>query len=118
MTNLATIGIRIRQIRESFGKSRDDFANTLGISRNTLQRYETDERKPDADFLIALNEKYNISANWILFGNSHQSENSDNDEDYLQDISEKTLIYLCRQHSPSVISSLISLLGNISNSKI
>lgn len=107
MTNLATIGIRIRQIRDNFGKSRDEFANTLGISRNTLQRYETDERKPDADFLIALYEKYEISIHWILFGERDPDNPSNEDQDRnIYEIHEMFIVGMLRQLPPTAVESL------------
>ena len=62
-----TIGDRIKEIR---GKvSRDDFAALFGVNRTTVQRYEIYEREPGSEFISAVCKKYNINANWLLFGN-------------------------------------------------
>jgi len=60
-----SIGKRISAIRGKI--SRDVFAPTMGISKSTLQRYETDEREPDASFLLAV-RKCGINPLWILTG--------------------------------------------------
>ena len=44
------------------------FAARFGIHRNTLPRYESGERSPTADFLLALCTEYNIQPNWLLLG--------------------------------------------------
>ncbi len=61
-----TLGKRIKEVR---GKvARPAFAASFGLSRNTIQRYETDEGPPDTNFVIALCEKYKIRVEWLLFG--------------------------------------------------
>ena len=50
------------------GLSQGEFAKKLGISRNTLGRYENGLRAPDADFLLLLVEEFGIDANWLLLG--------------------------------------------------
>lgn len=66
---LNTVGSRLRNIRTRLGINRDDFANEMQISRNSLAAYETDERPPSVDYLMALYKKYGIYPNWVLLGN-------------------------------------------------
>ena len=40
----------------------------MGISRNTLVRYENNKRTPDADFMQELVRRYGVDANWLLLG--------------------------------------------------
>jgi phage repressor protein C with HTH and peptisase S24 domain len=61
-----TIGDRIKEIRGNV--SRDDFAAMFGVNRATVQRYEIYERGPSIEFVAAICEKYNINANWLIFG--------------------------------------------------
>lgn len=107
MRNSQTIGERIRELRVGFGLSRDELALDIGISRNTLARYETDERKPDADFLIALQLKYEVSSDWILFGEKPHDESEFS-------LDELLLISLCRRHPKKMIGHLTSLLMSVS----
>lgn len=60
------IGERIRLVREN--QSRDEFSATVGVSRNTLMRYERGERRPDADFLRRVCEHYPVDPAWLLLG--------------------------------------------------
>lgn len=107
MEKLKTIGDRIREVRTGMGLIRDDFAELMGISRNTLARYETDERKPDADFIIKFCEEYDVSADWLLLGRS------ENDDQTLS-VDEMLLLGLCRRHPNELIHNLRALLMSIS----
>lgn len=62
------IGIRIRDLRGD--RSQQDFADELGVSLSTLRRYESGERMPDAEFLLALLEKEAADPTWVLTGNT------------------------------------------------
>ncbi len=60
------LGGRLREIR---GKvSRADFAKGLDVALNSIIRYEKEQRVPDADFILAICEKYGIQLNWLLKG--------------------------------------------------
>lgn len=60
---------RLREIRRATGNlSRDDFADALGISRNTLAFYERGDNEPAATTLLAYVRLYNVSSRWLLLG--------------------------------------------------
>lgn len=44
------------------------------LSFNNLSRYETNERKPSIDVLIALSGFFNVSIDWILTGKEFTKE--------------------------------------------
>lgn len=54
----------------------------FGISRNTVMRYESGDRKPDSDFIAALCQEYNVSADWLL-DKEHGSSPPPADGDYV-----------------------------------
>ncbi|QQT94628.1 helix-turn-helix domain-containing protein [Acinetobacter johnsonii] len=107
MMDIKTIGGRIREIRRGMGLIRDDFAELMGVSRITLARYETDDRKPDADFIIKFCEEYKVSADWLLFGTTQDDERE-------LSVDEMLLITLCRRHPDDVIHHLRALLMSVS----
>lgn len=51
---MGSIGDRLREERERLGLSQSDFAAKAGTTRKTQFNYETDARRPDADYLAAL----------------------------------------------------------------
>ncbi|WP_171494433.1 helix-turn-helix domain-containing protein [Acinetobacter brisouii] len=108
MEDFKTIGGRIRQIRTTMGLIRDDFAGLVGVSRNTLARYETDERKPDADFIINFCQTCEVSADWLLFGILPEDQ-----QQQQLSVDEMLLIALCRRHPDEVIHRLRALLTAI-----
>jgi transcriptional regulator with XRE-family HTH domain len=61
-----SIGDRIKEVRDNV--SRDAFAPPLGVTRNSIQRYETNERKPGANFIESICKAYKINADWLIFG--------------------------------------------------
>ncbi len=51
---MGSIGDRLREERERLGLSQSEFAAKAGTTRKTQFNYETDARRPDADYLAAL----------------------------------------------------------------
>ncbi len=50
---MGSIGDRLREERERLGASQSDFAEAAGTTRKSQFNYETNERRPDADYLAA-----------------------------------------------------------------
>ena len=44
----------IRRYRKMRGLTQEEFASAIGMSQATISRFETGERKPDVDDLIAI----------------------------------------------------------------
>jgi len=65
-----TIGERLRMIRKKEGLMLKEIGDICGITAQTLSRYEKDERKPDYEFLGLFVKHFNISSDWLLFGES------------------------------------------------
>ena len=61
-------GRRIKKIRQEQNLKQDDFCAALGISRFSLGRIERGDQSIDATSLYNLKTKYDVSADWILFG--------------------------------------------------
>ncbi len=66
------IGARITQVRSRITQGR--FADSLGIHKNTLLRYEKEERLPDSEVLTRLYELYGVDPAWLLTGESKLPE--------------------------------------------
>jgi len=64
------LGSRLRAVRRHFGdENRQDFAKTLGISKDALALYERGENAPSAPVLAAYNVKFGVDLNWLLTSN-------------------------------------------------
>lgn len=77
---MEALGDRIRAIRGNI--SQTVFSEKLGITQNTLSRYERNQRLPDAQLIAALCNSFNISADWILTGRGamHTGESTSGSE--------------------------------------
>lgn len=49
-----TFGARLRDARKARGMSQDEMAGLGGVARRAQVRYESDERTPDAGYLMAI----------------------------------------------------------------
>lgn len=67
-----SIGSRLRIVRNNLHKTRDEFALELNTSRNTIARYESDERVPSVEYLLAIHQKYGVNLHWLLLGDTTQ----------------------------------------------
>ncbi len=67
------IGKKIEELRKNSGETQDAVAFALGVSRQTLYRWEANIRIPNAKQLNQLCEYFKISADYFL-------NNSENDE--------------------------------------
>lgn len=61
-----SLGFRLRERREKFGKTQMDAARDLGISNVQLSRYESGDRKPDPEMLSRFTEYYRTTADYLL----------------------------------------------------
>lgn len=52
---------KIRVLRESLGKTQQEFADDLGVTRVCISNYELGRREPDGAFFAKLKECYSIT---------------------------------------------------------
>ncbi|MGE5583175.1 MAG: helix-turn-helix domain-containing protein [Bacillota bacterium] len=74
-----TIGKRLQAIRVARNLQPKDVNETTGISLGNLHALEHDKTKPSADALIKLAKLYNVTADWILFGEAKGEDGAKND---------------------------------------
>ena len=63
-----SIGNRIIALRKELQLSQEDMADKIGVSRQSVSKWETDVCAPDAYNLIALAEALNTSVEYIVTG--------------------------------------------------
>lgn len=72
-----TLGQRLYEMRKSKGLSQEKVAEVLGVTRQTVSKWETDQTTPDFDKIIPLCELYNISTDELLKGEVREDNNAD-----------------------------------------
>ena len=61
-----TIGDRIRYIRGSL--TQPEFGEKLGVGRNNVYLWETNQNMPQAETLLRIYKEYGVNINWLLSG--------------------------------------------------
>lgn len=59
---------RIRTIRKNAGMTQQQFAERLGISRNTVATYETSSRVPIDAVLVSICREFGVREEWLRTG--------------------------------------------------
>lgn len=59
---------RIRSIRQERGLTQAAMAKNLGVSQKTISRIEKGETQPDFSLLMAIHEKFDVPAQWLITG--------------------------------------------------
>ncbi|MBR3803192.1 MAG: helix-turn-helix domain-containing protein [Clostridia bacterium] len=63
-----SIGDRIMQLRKEAGLSQEAFAEKLGVSRQSVSKWESDSATPDLNKVIAICELFGVSSDYLLCG--------------------------------------------------
>ena len=59
------IGERLKQLRIKNGLKQQELANMFGLSSGTISFYESEQRKPDIDFIVAVAKYFDVSFAWL-----------------------------------------------------
>ena len=57
---------RIRDLRKKAGITQDDLAVQIGVSRFSVSNWELGKHPPNADELLYLSNRFNVSVDYIL----------------------------------------------------
>lgn len=66
MENVNKFGERLLKLREERNETQQQLADAIGITRQSLSRYETNERTPNIDLIYNVSKHYNVSADYLL----------------------------------------------------
>lgn len=69
----------LRELRKKAGYSQEELAEKLNISRQAVSKWENGTANPDVNNLIRLGELYQVSTDFILFGNAPATKSSASD---------------------------------------
>ena len=61
-----TIGQRIAYKRKELALSQEALGETLGVSRQSIYKWESDTALPEIDKLISLSRLFGVSVGWLL----------------------------------------------------
>ena len=61
-----TIGQKITQLRTAADISQEQLSETLGVSRQSVSKWETDQALPQIDKVLQIAELFNVSTDELL----------------------------------------------------
>lgn len=74
------IADRILNLRKTKGISQEELADIIGVSRQAVSKWESDQSIPEIDKVIIMSDYFNVSTDYILKGDTlkKQEENKNN----------------------------------------
>ena len=61
-----TTGQRIAQKRKESGLSQEALGEEVGVSRQSIYKWESDAALPEIDKLVALSRRFGVTVGWLL----------------------------------------------------
>lgn len=68
MYNVEEVGARLKKLREHQRMSQYELADAIGISRESIARYETGKRGITVEVLDIYSDYFNVSVEYIMYG--------------------------------------------------
>lgn len=62
------IGERIKQVRKAVGKTQQEFADAIGLKRNTIANYEIGQIQPSDRTIADICRVFSVSEEWLRTG--------------------------------------------------
>ena len=59
---------RIQSLRKSKGISQEQLANDLGVSRQAVSKWESEQSTPDMDKIVLMSDYFEVTTDYILKG--------------------------------------------------
>ncbi len=63
-----TISDRIQKLRKAKGMSQEDLADKIGVSRQAVSKWESQQSTPDLDKIILLSDFFGVTTDYLLKG--------------------------------------------------
>ena len=73
-----TTGEKIKQLRKTANMSQEKLADSLGLSRQAVSRWETDNAIPETSVILKLSELFHVTTDYLL--KVTETENPENRE--------------------------------------
>lgn len=69
-----TLGEKIYRLRSEKGLSQEAFGDMLGVSRQSVSKWETDQSLPELEKIVAISELFGVSTDYLLKKNAEKPE--------------------------------------------
>ena len=71
-----TLGERITLARKQAGLSQEQLGDKLGVSRQAVSKWESNQATPDVAYLAEMCRLFGVSSDWLLLGQESARENA------------------------------------------
>lgn len=76
-----SVGERIRELRKKNGLSQEELADKLNVSRQSIQKWETNANMPSVDAVKCMSCFFNVDINYLINGTiTNNFKDNDNQE--------------------------------------
>lgn len=75
---------RIKELRKALGLTQQEFADKIGIKRNTVAQYEIGRNEPIDTVINLIVREFNISKKWLRTGEGEMFQPLSRDEELAQ----------------------------------
>lgn len=65
---ILNMNTRIKEIRDFFSLTQDQFGKRIGSARNTIANYENGNRKPSNAVITSICKEFNVNEDWLRYG--------------------------------------------------
>lgn len=76
-----TLGEKIYRLRSEKGLSQEAFGDMLGVSRQSVSKWETDQSQPELEKIVIISDMFGISTDYLLKENVEKPEITDGKRD-------------------------------------
>lgn len=80
-TENISFGLRIKDLRKTLEMTQNDFAVRIGLTQNTITKYETGLRSPSNQIVISICREFNVNEEWLRTGNGEMFSPMSEDEE-------------------------------------
>ncbi len=85
-----SIADRILTLRKSKGMSQEQLAEAIGVSRQAVSKWESEQASPDPEKIIAMSEIFGVTTDYLLKGIEPEKEDEKKPEEKKEEKPEDT----------------------------
>ncbi len=100
---------RIKQLRKALDLTQQEFADRIGIKRNSYANYETGRNTPIDAIIVSICREFNVNEEWLRNGTGEMFLPSNRNADIAKLTKE-----LLNEESDSFKNRFVSMLANLS----
>ena len=63
-----TIADRIQSLRKAKGMSQEELADAIGVSRQAVSKWESEQTTPDLDKIVVMSDVFEVTTDYLLKG--------------------------------------------------